>query len=252
VQPPREPPSARTALITGGARGIGLAIARRLRDDGLRVSIADIDAGAVEARRAEGWAADRLDAASAAEVEALAGLLGGADVLVNNAGIRGPAAPVIEYPPAEWEAVLRVNLTGPFLVARAFAPRMKERGWGRIINIASMAGKTAYPLRSAYAATKWGLIGLTLTLARELGPHGVTVNAVCPGPIENEAMDEVIRRRAEATGRTAAEVRAEYLARLAIPRMPAEEDVASMVSYLASDASWAVTGQALDVSSGYA
>jgi NAD(P)-dependent dehydrogenase (short-subunit alcohol dehydrogenase family) len=165
--------------------------------------------------------------------------------------VRGPTAPVTDYPVEEWEAVLRVNLTGAFLCCRAFAPAMQKKGWGRIINVSSMAGKVPYPLRSAYAASKWGLIGLTLTLARELGPQGITVNAVCPGPVDNAAMQEVMRARAEATGRSFEETRAEYLQNLAIPQLPTEDDVAHMVSYLVSDAAWSITGQAVEVSSGY-
>jgi len=241
----------KSALITGGARGIGRSIARCLCVDGFRVVVADKD----EVREVpSGIRYYRADVGNAIEVANLARELEskvGIDVLINNAGVRGPTAPVTDYPVEEWEAVLRVNLTGAFLCCRAFAPAMQKKGWGRIINVSSMAGKVPYPLRSAYAASKWGLIGFTLTLARELGPQGITVNAVCPGPVDNAAMQEVMRARAEATGRSFEETRAEYLQNLAIPQLPTEDDVAHMVSYLVSDAAWSITGQAVEVSSGY-
>jgi NAD(P)-dependent dehydrogenase (short-subunit alcohol dehydrogenase family) len=128
---------------------------------------------------------------------------------------------------------------------------MQRRGWGRIVNISSMAGRGPYPLRSAYAASKWGLFGFTLTLSRELGRDGVTVNAVCPGPVDNENMKNVIKQRAAVTGESVDEVKKDYLDRLAIPQMPFEEDIANMVAYLTSDAAWSITGQAIEVSSGY-
>jgi NAD(P)-dependent dehydrogenase (short-subunit alcohol dehydrogenase family) len=241
----------KSALITGGVRGIGRAIARCLCGDGLRVVVADRD---VESEAPSEIRYYKADVGSASEVANLARELeskGGIDVLINNAGVRGPTALVTDYPVEEWEAVLRVNLTGAFLCCRAFAPAMQKKGWGRIINISSMAGKVPYPLRSAYAASKWGLIGFTLTLAQELGPRGITVNAVCPGPVNNAAMQEVMKARADATGKSVEEVRAEYLQNLAIPQLPMEEDVARMVSYLVSDAAWSITGQAVEVSSGY-
>ena len=239
------------ALVTGGARGIGRAIASALRDNGLQVSVVDTSELVDSLTGVDFY---RGDIGSAVDVANLAKDLeacSGIDILVNNAGIRGPTAPVTQYPLEEWEAVVRVNLTGPFLCCRAFAPAMQKKGWGRIINISSMAGKVPYPLRSAYAASKWGLIGLTLTLALELGPCGITVNAVCPGPVDNAAMRDVMEQRARATGKSLQEVRSEYFARLAIPQMPSENEVAHMVSYLASDAAWSITGQAVEVSSGY-
>jgi len=241
----------KSALVTGGARGIGRAIAHCLCVDGFRVVVADKEVVREALSEIRYY---RADVGNFSEVANLARELEskvGIDVLINNAGMRGPTAPVTDYPVEEWEEVLRVNLTGAFLCCRAFAPAMQKKGWGRIVNISSMAGKVPYPLRSAYAASKWGLIGFTLTLARELGSQGITVNAVCPGPVNNQAMQEVMRARAETTGKSFEEVRAEYLQNLAIPQLPTEEDVARMVSYLVSDAAWSITGQAVEVSSGY-
>jgi NAD(P)-dependent dehydrogenase (short-subunit alcohol dehydrogenase family) len=243
--------SRKLALVTGGAQGIGARIASKLHSDGLRVAVADtVDPGEPLAEVNY----YRSDISHSNEVIRLVAVLddsGGVDVLINNAGIRGPTAPVVTYPPSDWEAVLRVNLTGPFLCSQGFAPGMQRKGWGRIVNISSMAGRTPYPLRAGYAASKWGLIGLTLTLAQELGPQGITVNAVCPGPIDNVVMRSVIEQRAQVLGKSVDAVKGEYLKHLAIPRFPGEEDVAAMVSFLVSDAAWSITGQALEVSSGY-
>ena len=239
------------ALVTGGAKGIGRAIASRLLDDGMEVAVVDcIEPSALDSR----VRFFKGDVTRPEDLEDLASRLlslGGVDVLVNNAGIRGPTARVSAYPLKDWEAVVKLNLTGPFLCCQLLTAPMQEKRWGRIINIASMAGKTPYPLRSGYAASKWGLIGLTLTLAGELGNCGITVNAVCPGPVENENMRLVMQERATATEQSFEEIRAGFIRQLAIPQLPQEVDVAAMVSYLASDAAWCITGQALEVSSGY-
>src|SRR5262245_16140931 len=124
------------------------------------------------------------------------------DVLVNNAGIIGPTTPVANVARADWEEVLTVNLTGAFLCAKAVLPTMMAQRSGRIISIASIAGKMAYPLRSPYAVSKWGLIGLTLTMAKELGEHNIQVNAICPGPVAGERMQGIIQRRAQELGQT--------------------------------------------------
>lgn len=239
------------ALVTGGAKGIGRAIASRLLDDGMEVAVVDcIEPSALDSR-VRFFKGDVTRAEDLQDLAAGLLSLGGVDVLVNNAGIRGPTAPVSAYPLKDWEAVVKLNLTGPFLCCQLLTAPMQEKRWGRIINIASMAGKTPYPLRSGYAASKWGLIGLTLTLAGELGNCGITVNAVCPGPVENENMRLVMQERATATEQSFEEIRAGFIRQLAIPQLPQEVDVAAMVSYLASDAAWCITGQALEVSSGY-
>lgn len=159
------------ALVTGGARGIGRAIVQRLCADGLQVAVVDRIPPETPLPDVHYHKADISQWDGVAGLRKLLEERGGVDVLVNNAAIGGPVAPATEFPIEDWEEVLRINLTGPFLCCRAFAPGMQKKRWGRIVNISSVAGKVPYPLRSAYAASKWGLIGLTLTLAQELGPH---------------------------------------------------------------------------------
>jgi NAD(P)-dependent dehydrogenase (short-subunit alcohol dehydrogenase family) len=177
--------------------------------------------------------------------------LGPIDILVNNAAIIGPTAPVERIHRADWDEVLAVNLTGAWLCCRAVLPEMIARRAGRIINIASMAGKMAYPLRSPYAVSKWGLIGLTLTLAQEVGAYGIQVNAVCPGPVEGERMRRIIADRAEALGQAPEQVERAYVEPAALKRMARAEDVAALVAFLTSPEADNITGQAIDLSAGY-
>lgn len=176
---------------------------------------------------------------------------GQVDILVNNAAVRGPTAPVTNLPRKAWEQVLETNLTGAFLCARECLRHMVRHRQGRIINMSSMAGRMAYPLRASYAASKWGLIGLTLTLAQEAGPSNVQVNAVCPGPVEGSVMAGVIARRARLLGVSAQSMRRQFLRRAALGRMVTVADVSRLVLFLCSDAARNITGQAIDVSAGF-
>ena len=187
-------------VVTGGGRGIGRAVADGFASGGGRVIVADSDPAAAEG---SDHAIVLADISSQTEVvalfEAVERRLGGLDVLVNNAGISGPAAPLQEIDPADWDRVIAVNLTGQFLCARAAIPLMLSGGGGgSIVNIASTAGLFGYPDRSPYAASKFGVIGLTKTLAMELGTQGIRVNAVCPGTVSVPRMDRVIEAEAEA------------------------------------------------------
>jgi NAD(P)-dependent dehydrogenase (short-subunit alcohol dehydrogenase family) len=173
------------------------------------------------------------------------------DFLVNSAAIRGPTVPLTRLTRRAWQEVVETNLTGAFLCARECLKHMVRRRQGRVINISSVAGRMAYPLRSPYAASKWGLMGLTLTLAQEVGRANVLVNAVCPGPVEGPAMTKVISRRAKALGIAAEGVRQRFLNSAALGRMVTAEDVSNVVLFLCSKAARNITGQAIEVSAGF-
>jgi NAD(P)-dependent dehydrogenase (short-subunit alcohol dehydrogenase family) len=249
------------ALVTGGSRGIGKAISEKLLDAGSIVAIAALDDQALKDTTAEfqskglrvkSYGADLSDEFQADSlVKSVVRDLGPVDILVNNAGITGPTLPAHEVSIGDWDQTLRINLRTPFLLSRAVIPPMIERRRGTIINISSIAGKMAYPLRSPYAASKWGLIGLTLTLAQELGPHNVRVNAICPGPTRTEMMDSVIYARALAAGVDAGLMTDEYTRATALKRMVLPEEIANLVLFLCSPESGAITGQAIDMSAGW-
>ena len=240
-------------IVTAAASGIGRAIAEAFLGAGARVHVCDVD----EERLAEFRAAfpevggTRADVADPQQVdtffdEALAGL-GGLDVLVNSAGIAGPAGPVESIRPEEWARTIEVNLNGQFHCLRRAVPVLKEQGRGSIVNIASTAGLHGYPLRSPYAASKWAVVGLTRTLAMELGEHGIRVNAVCPGSVEGERIDRVIEAEAAARGVEPEVVRQAFLAQTSLRAFVTPEDVANLVLFISSDAGARISGQALAV-----
>lgn len=249
------------AIVTGGGRNIGRAIALRLARDGFAVAVAGIEreelratAGDIEQAGGTALALDmdvtREEQVHAA-VERTLQTFGRIDVLVNNAAVIGPTAPLAEVARGDWEQTLAVNLTGPFLCARAVLPAMMRQRSGRIINISSIAGKVAYAYRSPYAVSKWGLIGLTLTLAKEVGEYNIQVNAVCPGPVRGERMRRVIEQRAAELHQPAAQVEQDYLQMMALRRFVEEEDVAALVAFLTSPAAGSMTGAAIDITAGY-
>src|SRR5262245_15362697 len=251
----------KVALVTGGSQGIGRAICEKLFGAGAIVAIAALDDDALkrvsEEFRGRGfefksYPADLIDEAQVdSTAKAVLHDFGHVDILVNNAGITGPTLPVHELPTIDWDKTLQINLRTPFLLSRSLIPPMIERRSGCIINISSIAGKMAYPLRSPYAASKWGLIGLTLTLAQELGPYNVRVNAICPGPTRTEMIDSVISARAQAAGVDVGVMLQEYTRATALRRMVLPEEVADLVLFLCSPEASAITGQAIDVSAGY-
>jgi len=254
--------SGQVALITGGGRGIGRAIALRFVSEGAAVMLAatkreSLEATAAEIRKAGGRAARAVvdvadEAAVKAVVAATLGELGRLDILVNNAGVGGPTLRVVDMERADWDRTLAVNVTGAFLCSKHAIPHMVARKSGRIINITSIAGLMGYPLRSPYAVSKWGMIALTRTLAGELGEHGITVNAIAPGAVRGERVEGVIAARAAALGRPAADVERElFVDPTALKRMVGPDDVAATAAFLASNDAANITGETISVSAGF-
>lgn len=240
-------------LVTAGASGIGLAIAERLLAEGAKVQICDIDAGMLAAfakrfPQAYIFDADVSDeiACSALIAEATKNL-GGLDVLINNAGIAGPTGGIDEIDPADWRRCIDVCLTGQFLCAHFAVPLIRQAGGGAIVNMSSAAGKHGYAFRTPYSAAKFGVIGLTESLAKELGPDNIRVNAILPGVVDGPRMQAVIRDRAAQTGVEYSEMEAEYLAKVSLGRMVTAEDVAGTVAYLLSPDGRNISGQSIAV-----
>ncbi|SEP96801.1 SDR family NAD(P)-dependent oxidoreductase [Microlunatus flavus] len=243
----------RMALVTGGGTGLGAAIARALHGAGASVVVAG--------RRAEPLAAlseelgERVswrvcDVADPDSVAALADALSDVEVsiLVNNAGIAGPVAPLTEIDVDAWDEVFDVNVRGVFLMCRAFLPAMVARGAGDVINLASVSGKRPLARRTPYTASKMAVIGLTSTLAFEVGPSGVNVNSLSPGPVQGERMDRNFRLEAERTGSSYAEAEQAFVSRSALQRMVTEDEVgAAVVAMLAMPG---MTGADVDLSGG--
>jgi len=175
---------------------------------------------------------------------------GRVDVLVNNAGIAGPTKDSVAMSLAEWREVIDINLTGAWLASRAVIPAMAAQGSGNILMISSGAGRRGYPLRSPYSTSKWGMIGLTQTLAGEWGAKGIRVNCICPGAVEGERIERVINARAAALGVPAEQVRKGFTSNAALQRMVTEEEVARVALFLVSDLSAGMSGQTLNVDAG--
>lgn len=173
--------------------------------------------------------------------------LGGVDVLVNNAGVKGPTAFVEDVSPGEWASTMAVCLDSHYRCVRRVAPLLKAQGSGTIVNLSSTAGLYGYGMRTPYAAAKWAVVGLTESLAVELGPHRVTCNCICPGSVAGVRMQQVIAAEAAQRGASAADVEREYLAGQSIERFVEPEEIAQLCLYLASDAARMVTGQAISI-----
>jgi NAD(P)-dependent dehydrogenase (short-subunit alcohol dehydrogenase family) len=238
-------------LITGGASGIGLVMARRMSADGYSVHVCDAVPAAVDAlRKSDPDIAATV--ADIADVDAVGKLFGviheqyeGLNVLVNNAGIAGPTAAIEDIDPKDWQRTIAVDLNGQFYCTRLAVPLLKRAGGGSIINIASNAAFFGFPLRAPYTACKWATIGLTKTLAMELGPFAIRVNAICPGSVKGPRIDGVIERDAEERGMTAQQIRDVYLRQSSMRIFVSADDVANLAAFLASDAGAAISGQAL-------
>jgi 3-oxoacyl-[acyl-carrier protein] reductase len=238
----------RVALVTGAARGIGAAIAERLAQDGACVAVADIDldaAGKQAERIGDAAFAVHLDVTDPAGPRAAVATIlqhaGRLDILVNNAGVAGLAAPLAEYPDAEWRRILAIDLDGVFYCCKAVLPHMLERGSGRIVNIASIAGKEGNPNMPAYSAAKAGVIGFTKSLAKEVATRGIYVNCVTPAVIATEILTQL-----------SDEAVAYMTAKIPMARTGKPEEVAALVAWLASDECSFSTGAVFDISGGRA
>jgi NAD(P)-dependent dehydrogenase (short-subunit alcohol dehydrogenase family) len=240
-------------VITAAASGIGRVVAGAFAAQGARVHLCDVNDDALEEVRAAvpGVVAAKVDLADSDAVGAwmdrAMDALGGVDVLVNNAGTKGPTAYVEDVTPEEWRSCLAIGLDTHYLCARKVAPVMKRQGSGSIINISSTAGLFGYGMRTPYAAVKWAVIGLTKSLAIELGPHGVRCNAICPGSVAGDRMAAVIAAEAANRGVDAAVVEEEYLGGQSIKRFVDPSEIADMCLFLASPAARMVSGQAIGV-----
>jgi NAD(P)-dependent dehydrogenase (short-subunit alcohol dehydrogenase family) len=240
-------------VVTAGASGIGRSIADLLIENGARVHVCDVsEPHLADFRRAyPGQGASICDVS---QEEAVAGLFedvsrafGGLDALINNAGIAGPTGGVEDIAPADWRRTIDVCLTGQFLCTHYGVPLLKQAGEGSIVNLSSAAGRYGYAFRTPYSAAKWGVIGFTQSLAKELGPSGIRVNAILPGIIRGPRMEGVIRDRATQVGVPYAQMEQEYLNRISLRRMTGPEDVAAMVLFLLSPAGNNISGQSLGV-----
>ena len=237
--------------ITAGAGGIGRVIADSFAAAGARPFVSDIDEVALAncphpCMRADASSVAQLDAF----MDAAFAELGGLDVLVNNAGIAGPTKKVEDVDPAELDATLQICLASQFHCARRAVPVLRAAGGGSIINLSSAAGKFGFPLRSPYAAAKWGVIGFTRTLAMELGRDGIRVNALLPGLVEGPRIRNVIRSKALAAGVGDNEQTERALAPVSLRCFVTQQDIANMALYLASPFGATITGQALSIDGG--
>jgi NAD(P)-dependent dehydrogenase (short-subunit alcohol dehydrogenase family) len=219
----------RTAIVTGGAAGIGAAIVRRLQASGAKVTTWDLDGS------------PRVDVTDPGSIEKALQGIDKVDVLVNNAGIAGKNVPTVDYPIEEWERVLRVNLTSQFLCCRAVAPKMVKAKYGRIVNIASVAGKEGNPNAVAYSASKAGVISLTKSLGKELAQAGVLVNCVTPAAAKTAIFDQMTKQHIEY-----------MLSKIPMNRFVEVDEIAALVCWLASEDCSFSTGGVFDISGGRA
>jgi NAD(P)-dependent dehydrogenase (short-subunit alcohol dehydrogenase family) len=240
-------------VITAGANGIGLAMARHFLEQGATVCVCDLDGAAVAMlsgshEKLHGFEVDVADpAAVQAFFKAAEETMGGLDILVNNAGIAGPTALCEDVEIEDWQRTINVDLNAQFYCAKYAIPMLKASGGGSIVMMASNAALFGFPMRSPYTAAKWALIGLTKTLAMELGPHGIRVNALCPCSVEGPRIDGVIEREADKRGVSAAKIREDYQRQSSLRTFVRADDVAAMALFLVSAAGAKISGQAIGV-----
>lgn len=240
-------------LITAGAGGIGLAIAKAFVATGAKVHISDINAQAVQQIISENPAITGTigDVSNPQDLDTLFSdvqqQLGGLDVLINNAGIAGATAAVADYPLDTWNAVVNVNLTGTFMVTQRAIPLLKQSEAASIIVMSSLAGRFGYPNRVAYSTTKWGLIGFAKTLSMELGPLGITANSIHPGAVDGPRLETVLEGRAQASGRSVQEEAESALANQSVKQFINPADIAALVVFLSGPHARTISGQVFPI-----
>ena len=241
------------ALITGAGSGIGKVMAQHFEKAGARIWICDADTNILEQSLKENpdWNGTPCDVSDENQVDQLfkemSDSFEGLEILVNNAGIAGPTAPVEEIDPGEWRRSVGVNLNGAFYCTRLATPLLKNSPKASIINISSVAGRLGFARRLPYASTKWAMIGFTESLAKELGPSGIRVNALLPGIVEGPRIEGVFQARAESEGVPYEEVRDRVLNNVSMKRMVSAGDVAEMAVFLCSEAGKNISGQSISV-----
>jgi len=250
----------KVAIVTGGGVGIGKAISLAFASEGAVVVVAArtqprLETVAGEIRSRGGRAiAIQTDVSDENQVKKMVAQTlseyGQIDILVNNSGIAGPAINVVDIKLEDWNEVLAINLTGAMLCSREVLKSMIARQSGNIINISSAAGRGGLAIRSPYCASKWGIIGLTQTLAVEVGEYNIRVNCIAPGPVEGERIENVMKAEAEAMGLTYEAVRSRSTADAALGRMVTATEIANTAVFLVSDESSGITGQVFDVNAG--
>jgi len=240
-------------LVTAGAAGIGRVIAQTFLDHGARVHVCDVDEKALsQVPKSITWT--KADVASVADVDRLfedvKRVLGGLDVLVNNAGIAGPTAKVEDIDPKDWDRTIAIDVNGMFYCTRKGMPMIKAAGGGSIINLSSIAGRLAFPMRTAYSFAKFGVVGFTESLAAEAGPDNVRVNCIQPGVVEGERVERVISAKAKGLGISFEETRKKMLEGVSMHTTVTAQDIANMALFLATEPGKHISGQALSVCGG--
>jgi len=240
-------------LVTAGGAGIGRAIAQTFLQHGARVQVCDVDEKALASLPKEIFHL-KADVANLSDVDKLfeetKKNLGGLDVLVNNAGIAGPTAKVEDIRPEDWDRCIAVDLNGMFYCTRKAMPMIKAAGGGSIINLSSIAGRLAFPMRTPYAAAKWAVVGFTQSLAAEAGPQGVRVNCIQPGIVEGERVDRIVAAKAHALGVSSETVLEKMVEGVSLKTTVSAQDIANTALFLAGDAGKHISGQAISVCGG--
>jgi NAD(P)-dependent dehydrogenase (short-subunit alcohol dehydrogenase family) len=243
-------------LVTAGAAGIGRVIARTFHEHGARVHICDIDEKALASTKEQLPQVSQTvaDVAKLEDVDRVFAdvkkNLHGLDVLINNAGIAGPTAPVEDIKPEDWDRCIAVDLNGMFYCTRKAMPLIKDAGGGSIINLSSAAGRLAFPMRTPYSAAKWAIVGFTESLAAEAGPHNVRVNCIQPGIVEGERIDRVIAAKAKALGVPEEQVKSKMVEGVSMKTTVTPQDIANVALFLATAAGKHISGQAISVCGG--